>query len=523
MAHARGADSAPPLGAAPSLGTAPWLGRAPWLLVLGLSALLTAWRIHIIGLGPDPDTDAYGHYVIARQFLDTPTNLHIHWVWLPLYHLWLALGVAAGATLDHVRYVNALLSALTPLLLLWLLGRTVSEPAPPWERWLPALAAALAAAAPLAVENGTTAQPESCFTLLLVGAAVLLTRGQLGWAALPLSLLVLLRYEGWAAAACVALLLLARRARGEALSAGAVACLLAPALAIAGWVVLRRLSGEPWLDFLHQNQSFAESALSVRPHQFGSELVRGLAGVSGQAWLLGALGAAGLWRAGRREGVWLWALPLSVLGFLTLGWLNRSHLGLARHFVAVLPFAAVYLAHGVAQLAEWLGALGLLLSRRRPAGALVRWSRVQLTAAGFCVFGAALLLAELGYLQTRLEGWRQHTATALSDRVLAGHFLRSVPESSLIVCDEASVEVLSGLPRSRFVRPYLGRGARNTVRALAASRDLYVLSWVERLLDVIPLGRVVYRDPAARGLVGVHVARRPAVNPSPPSGVGPAL
>ena len=61
MAHARGADSAPPLGAAPSLGTAPWLGRAPWLLVLALSALLTAWRLYIIGQGPDPDTDAYGH------------------------------------------------------------------------------------------------------------------------------------------------------------------------------------------------------------------------------------------------------------------------------------------------------------------------------------------------------------------------------------------------------------------------------------------------------------------------------
>ncbi|HKO93615.1 MAG TPA: hypothetical protein VJU61_20820 [Polyangiaceae bacterium] len=507
MAHTRGADSAPPLAAEPWRGTAPWLALAPWLLVATLCGLLAAWRIYLIGQGPDPDTDAYGHYVIARQLLDTPTNLHIHWVWLPLYHLWLALGVAAGATLDDVRYVNALASAFTPLTLLWLLRRSVSERAAPWEHWLPALAAALAAAAPLAVESGTTAQPESCFTLLLVGAAALLTSGRLGWAAFLLSLLVLLRYEGWAVAACVAALLLVRRARGEALRSGAIACLVSPALAIGSWVVLRRLSGEPWLDFLHQNQSFAESALAVRPRQGSSDLARAIAGVSPAAWLLGAVGAAGLWRGARREGLWLWALPLSVLGFLTLGWLNRSHLGLSRHFVALLPFAAVYLAHGVALFAEGFGALGA----RLPAPPLPRWSRAQLTAFAFSLFGGALLLAELGHLDSRLESWREHTRTALPDRVLAGSFLRGVPESSLIVCDEASVEVLSDLPRSRFVRPYLGHGARSTVRALAATHDLYVLSWADRLLDVISLGRVVYRDSAARGLVGVHVAQRPPV------------
>jgi len=516
MTHARGADSAPlaapPLGAAPSLGRgvlgSGLLDAVPWLLAATLILLLTAWRIYCIGRGPDPDTDAYGHYVIARQLLDTPTNLHIHWVWLPLYHLWLALGVAAGATLDHVRYVNALASALPPLTLLWLLGQSVGDRAPLWERWLPALAAALAAAAPLAVESGTTAQPESCFTLLLVGAAALLTRGRLGWAALLLSLLVLLRYEGWAVAACVTGVLAARRLQGEALPRGALACVFWPAVAIAGWVVLRRLSGEPWLDFLHQNQSFAEAALAARPRALGAELLRGLVGIPGAGWLLGALGAAGLWRGGRREGVWLWALPFSVLGFLTLGWLNRSHLGLARHFVAVLPFGAVYLAHGVAQLAQWLGHLGAHLASGRSTARVGRWPRARLAAFAFGVFGGALLLAELGYLEERLGAWRQHTESALLDRRDAGRFLRGVPGTSLIVCDEASVEVLSSLPRERFARPYLGHNAANTVLALAAQHELYVLSWADRLDDVFALGELVYGERAAGSLVGVHIARR---------------
>src|SRR6185436_19606504 len=99
------------------------------------------------GLGPDPDTDAYGHYVIARQFLQTPLDLHIHWVWLPLYHLLLAAGIAAGATLDHVRYATSVLSTLTPLLLWWGLGH-VARRSSPGGPWVPALAGVLAAAAP---------------------------------------------------------------------------------------------------------------------------------------------------------------------------------------------------------------------------------------------------------------------------------------------------------------------------------------------------------------------------------------
>lgn len=507
MTSTRGADGAPQLGALPSLGMTRGLDAAPWLLATALILLLTAWRIYCIGQGPDPDTDAYGHYVIARQLLDTPTNLHIHWVWLPLYHVWLALGVAAGATIDHVRYLNALTSALTPLLLLWLLGRSVADRAASWERWLPALAAALAAAVPLAIELGTTAQPESCFTLLLVAAAALLTRGRLGWAALPLCMLVLLRYEGWAVAACVTGVLAARRLGGGALPRGAIACVVWPALLIGSWVVLRRLSGEPWLDFLHQNQSFAESALAAQPRELGAELGRVVAGIPKAGWLLGALGAAGLWRGGRREGIWLWALPLSVLGFLTLGWLNRSHLGLARHFVAVLPFGAVYLAHGVAQLAEWLVRWRARLAAGRSSRGAARWASARRTGLLFGVLASALLLAELGYAAERLGDWLRHTEAALLDRRDAGRFLRSVPEHSLIVCDEASVEVLSGLPRARFVRPYLGHGAANMILALAARQELYVLSWAARLDDVLPLGELVYGERAARGLLGVHVAR----------------
>jgi hypothetical protein len=456
------------------------------LLILSFAV----WRIRCIGLGPDPDTDAYGHYVIARQFLQTPLDSHIHWVWLPLYHLLLAAGIAAGATLDHVRYANAVLSAVTPLLVWWGLGHLAPRGSPGWPP-VPALAGVLAAAAPIAIVMGTTAQPESCFTLLLLAAALLLALQLHGWAALVLSALVLLRYEAWAAAASVAVLLIWRRLRGEALSAGALACLLAPSLSVGVWAVLRRLDGGSWFDFLRQNQSFAEAARASAAPQAATwpELARALAAAPLAAWLL-ALGCllCGLVRTWRVTQGWFVVLPLSIAGFLVLGWLTRSHLGLARHWVCLVPFAAIAVAQGIAQLSEWLGQL-----QQRAA------------QPAFALLGLLVLGLELRSLKLPLAHWRQQTAAALPDRREAGRFLRSLPASSLILCDDAPAEVLSELPSARFLRSYLGADAVGEVRKWARSRDLVVLSAAQRLNQALALGELVYGDPSSTGLIGLHV------------------
>jgi hypothetical protein len=453
---------------------------------------LAVWRIQCIGLGPDPDTDAYGHYVIARQFLETPFDLQIHWVWLPLYHLLLAAAVAAGATLDQVRYGNALSSAGTPFLLWWGLRR-LAERQPGGPRWLPALAALFAAAAPIAIVMGTTAQPESCFALLLLTAALLLALERWGWAALVLAALVLLRYEAWAAAASVAAVLLWRWSRGAALSRGALACLLAPALAVLTWALLRRLDGAVWFDFLRKNQSFAEAARAgaQAPLLDWPGLERGLEAAPLGAWLLG-LGClvCGVRRTWRLTGGWFLLLPLSIAGFLVLGWLTRSHLGLTRHWVCLVPFAATTVAQGIAQLADWLGRL-----------------QARAQAPAFALLGALALGLELRSLELPLQHWREHTAAALPDRRAAGRFLRSLPPDALILCDDAAAEVLSELPSSRFARDYLGADAVGEVHKWARSRDVVVLSSVERLSKALPLGEIVYGDPSQLGLVGLHVPR----------------
>ncbi len=475
-------------------------------LLLALTLGLWLWRVRCIALGPDPDGDAYGHYVIARQLLETPLDLHIHWVWLPLYHLLLAAGIGLGGSLDSVRLCNALLSALTPLLLGWGLRRAAlaRSAAGRCERGVPLLAAALASATPLALVMGTTAQPEPLFALLLLTATLLLGERRWRSAVLALSALVLLRYEAWAVAASVSALLPLQRCWPRAaalsgepgaaapLSRGRLACVLAPALTVLGWAALRRLDGAGWFDFLQLNQRFAEDALSrlARPSAL-AELRELAASVPALGWLLLLLGLLGVPSLARRGSIWLVLVPLTVAAFLLLGWLLRSHLGLSRHWVGLVPFAAAAVAHGCAQCADWLERA---------------WPR-----SGAPVFaGLALLLVvqAVRLLPAPLAGWREHTAHALPEQRAAASFLRGLPASAQLWCDDAATEVLSQLPRQRFVRRYLGHGALAQLRGWQRSEEVIVLSQAGRIRELLPHAELLYGTPDGNGLIALRVRPR---------------
>ncbi len=494
----------------------------PVVLTCLVIAALAVWRLSCVRLGPDPDTDAYGHYVIARQLLETPLNFKIHWVWLPVYHFLLALGVQLGATLDDVRSANAVIAALTPLLLLWVLRRT-TPPAPQLrDAAVPYLAALLCAATPLVMQIGTTGQMELSFALMLLGAAALLQAQRYGLAAALLSIAVLTRYEAWAAVLAVAAVFAHRRLRGQTtLGAGAVLCVLAPAVGILGWAALRAWGGEPWFGFILDNQAFAEAALDQRAATshwpvaaLGRYVLTVPLHVMGVAAFFAALGCV---RALRQQGVWFVALPLAVLAFLTASSLTRSQLGLDRHFLAVIPFAATWAAHGVAQSAEWLTAVYERATHAQPAVAALRgrepstasetWLSRHFGAASFALVGVLVVVSALARLEAWMSAWRRTTETALLDSRAAGRFLAATPPCSVIVCDDAAVEVLSGLDGSRFVRSRVEPRVVPELLKLSRSRDVYVISRAHQMSAVMSLGNLAYggaSGPADR-LVAVHV------------------
>lgn len=470
--------------------------RAVWLGLATLLAGLCLWRLACVQAGPDPDTDAYGHYLIAQQLLETPWNFRIHWVWLPLYHVLSSLPVALGASLDHVRSANAVAAAGPALLLLWASRRRAGT-REPVDSGVALLAALLTALNPLLLQLGTTGQMEVFFCLLLLLTATLLSQQRFGAAALALSALVLTRYEAWAVAAVVGVELVRQHvAQRRRLGPGEWACLIAPASCVLGWATLRWLGGEPWFGFLADNQAFAERALGPAPsrgmlhaltrytlvvpfHAFGLALPFALLGV-GRTW--------------RQHGTWFVAPGLAIVGLLTLSSLSRSQLGLERHFLSVVPFAATWIAQGVARAEELVA-----------AALAKRWAPRR--GAAFALLGLCVVAGSALRLRSTLPGWWELTETRLRAPRQVAEFLRGTPASSLIVCNQASVEVLSELDPTRFVHAPLDAHTADRVREWSRSRDVFIVGRARRLGAFSHVGAASYGalDGPADAFVAIHV------------------
>ena len=99
-----------------------------------------------------------------------------------------------------------------------------------------------------------------------------------------------------------------------------------------------------------------------------------------------------------------------------------------------------------------------------------------------------------------------------------GAYLRALPDAPMIVCDESTVEILSGLDRHRFDRHWVDEpGGVDRIRALADERGVvYVATWARKLRDLreANAGEIVYRPPGEsaddKGLAVMRVVSRHA-------------
>lgn len=485
-------------------------GRRPVALgvvALGLALVaLALWRAACVLAGPDVDTDAYAHHMIARAILADPRDLAVHWVWLPLFHYAQVPLVALGGTMNDVRWANVALSAALPALLFSYVRRTTRSGDEPMTADATALVAALlAAACPIAMQMGTTAQSEPLFALLALGIAIAFERRRYGATAAMLSAAVVLRYEAWAIFATVAALtlgepLLLKRARRG--SDGVPAApeparrwlvVVAPAAVILVWAALRRPVDGRWFGFLGQT------------HEFASQAVVDAAGSRGPVGLvrdalyyplfvavrvLGpavALAAFGLPRAWRDQGPRFVLVLAACLGFVSLTWVNRSSLGLDRHFVAVVPLYATLAAQGVRAVADRLARWVSPRASERAARITARAVAATLSVASLAVLGAMLLVW--------MTFWRASIDRGWPERAALGAYLRSLPPAPTIFCDDATLEILSGLDRRRFDRHWMDDPHTWDLVAAAAKADgvTYVATWQRKLVGHERAGQVVFR------------------------------
>lgn len=463
--------------------------RAALATVIVAVVTTAIWRAILVAAGPDPDSDAYGHHVIARLLVDDPTDHAAHWVWLPLFH-WLQVPLAAlGGSMQLVRYLNVGLWALLPLVLYGYLRSLRETPAA-----TAALAAILAALCPIGMQMGTTAQPEPLFALVVLAFAWTFERERHLSAALLATAAVLLRYEAWAVVAAAAAFLAHRDVRRRRLRLAPYLSVALPAAAVLGWALLRWPIDGRFFGFVFDTQKFADEALASSSGDRGPLGVLRDAlyypydvayRVYGPVIVLAPLGA---WRLGRRHPL----LALSggaCLGFITLVWLMRGSLGLDRHFVSVIPLYATAMALGVEIAAEsagkWLAP---------------RWPFLILSAG-------ALVWVSLG-LSIWMGHWRGAIVGGYRDRLEVAAFLRSLPDDPLIFCDEATVEVLSGLDRTRFVRRSIDRPAvRARILEQASAQTTFVASWLGKLEPLREHGTIVFRPAGAPAGEGLAVLR----------------
>jgi hypothetical protein len=470
-------------------------------------AILAVWRIALVGLGPDPDSDAYGHHVIARQILVAPGDLSVHWVWLPLFHYLQTLLVVLGGTMTTVRFVNVAVWCAVPLLLFQYLGRGAAA----------FIAAIVCAACPIGMQMATTAQPEPLFCLLVLASIVAFDARRYVLAAVLLAAAAMLRYEAWAVvpAMAVVLVLEQRRARDSQRvppPPSAWLVVVVPAAAIFAWAAARHaVEGGPWFSFVTQTREFANGALKTKSSLDGGAkmLVGDLLFYSVRVpwhvfgWIL-LLAPFGILRTVKRHGATFVLASLACLGFLELSWIMRSTLGLFRHFVVMVPFYSALIGYGACEIGE-------LFAR-------AFFHRERLAAA---IANAVVAVIALGGLAAHLGDWMHEWGGALRrgwpDREAVGGYLRALPESSTIFCDEGTVEVLSRLDRHRFNRHWVDEpGGTERIEAAAdADGAVYVATWIRKLtaLREDGHGEIVFRPPGETsdetGLAVMRIDRKP--------------
>lgn len=496
--------------------------RTLWVvaLVLVVSAL-AAWRAACILAGPDIDTDAYAHHMIARAILADPRDLAVHWVWLPLFHYVQVPLVAVGGTMRHVRWCNLALAAALPCVLFAYVRETARGTAMAPDATA-LVAAVCSAACPIAMQMGTTAQPEPLFALLVLGVAIAFQASHYRTAAAMLSAAVMLRYEAWAVLAVVGALLVVepvwRRRRsppepGSSLKPWIVVAL--PVLFIASWAILRRPVDGQWFGFLRQTHEFATGALNEKS-----------SGARGAAALLVDLAYYPVVVPVRVLGPVLWLVPFGVhrtvrqqgarfvlvfvacLGFVSLTWAMRSSLGLDRHFVVAVPLYATFAAQGAAVVADWAA---------RASRRFFSQPRRSITVGR--AFASAVTLLSLAGLAVELHVWmgfwRASIARGWPERAALAAYLRTLPGGPTIFCDDATLEIASGLDRRRFDRrwaddPHTWERVAERARA---EGEVYVATWRRKLRGHETTGQIVFRagfDPTDQESTGVAVMRVPS-------------
>ena len=409
-------------------------------ILLSTVAIVIIWQLLFIIQLPDGDTDAYAHFIIARDIVRSPFNLSSHWVWLPLFHYIGAFFVFIGTDLEPIRFVNLILWNVIPLILFFYLRKKLSNSN------IPFIAAMLTALSPIGILMGTTAQPEPLFTLLILLFVITFDYEKYFLSSVLLGITCMLRYEAWALLAGLGMYYLIQIIRNKTIrispngkNISFYLNIILPFILILIWTLLRYQSDGEWFSFLHGTQKFANDALGeVHSMQGGIwKFINDLFFYpfwipfifTGVAVILVPFGL----RKFLAENEIAFIASLSILIFISVSWVMKANLGLNRHFTSLVPFYSLLLAYGFVSVSDYLKKYKLFHS-----GKLL-----------LSVFAVVILF----YTTMWLYIWRDTNSNNFSEKRDTIEFLKhlnSKDPDAVILCNDPMIEVLSGIDYKAF-------------------------------------------------------------------------
>lgn len=448
------------------------------------------WQYYFITGFPDVDTDAYIHHTIARQIILSPNDLSIHWVWLPLFHYLTAGVILIGANIDTIRFTNMIIWAITPLLLFYFL----------YNQWagknlfIAFISSVLCALFPVGILMGTTAQPESLFALLLLLFIITVSKDKYFLSSIVLTFASMLRYEAWVIIFISFILYLTDLRKDKKVFSKKTLNFIMPGLAIIIWAFLREPFDGKLFGFLFQTQQFASDALQEK-NSFQGGIVKIVWDFIHYPIIVPFLFSGinlvfipfGIKRC-TVQNKWLLYTGLGILIFITLSWMMKSNLGLNRHFVTLIPLYSVLTAYGIQNVIELLKGSSFKSNYLRKIN--IRNSLL-----------AVVFISCLIYLIMWLNIWSINYKTGYPEKQSTAEFLRNIPDNNTIFCNDAIVEIISGIDYRRFNHTWMENNTDASEIILESAKKenhVYVVIPDIKRGNINSIGEILYESPTEK-------------------------
>ncbi len=409
-------------------------GKNKGLIVLSAAVIaVLAWQVYFLLTMPDGDTDAYAHFIIARDIVRNPYDLSLHWVWLPLFHYIDSLFVLSGAGMHAVRLMNVIVWSAIPFLVYYYAARKTDSVR------AALISGIIAAAFPLGILMGTTAQPEPLFTLFLLLFVILFDSEKYFLSSVFVTAACMMRYEAWAALGFLSVYILynfLRKKEGFRLSFGLLLNIIFPMLFLLIWSVLRYRSDGAWFQFLHGTMKFAGDALGEAPASGGILKIAGdlFFYVFWVPFIFTGIIAAAIpfgFKKFYAQNKILFVAGLGILIFITLSWVTKSNLGLNRHFTSLIPLYAVMAGYGIDAI-------------------IGKFEDSNKTGLAEKIVSALLIMTVTIYAVIWLYQYKLNNNKNFEGRFKAAEYLKTLEGSAPIICNDPMIEIFSGLDYRRF-------------------------------------------------------------------------